>query len=1016
MPALDGSELTLLRTHPHKFKEYLAVLQPDTILACRLNGAPSGDPVTQINYDTVTEGSYGDVVPGMTLWVGTSAGGRQKGTCRIRKAPTSSILYIAEDSRIDWEDDDYLTVVENYEFWVKYPHIVVDGSITIYKDWEEAYSDQHSNWAPVAVLGPPDCQFIDPGSGVATVKFVGENSYAVAPGATISSYAWTFPDVTPSSSALEGTEGSPIEVTWDTPGIYWITLTVTDSNGKTHTGRRPIFIFSRTGEGMPYTRFKMPGRSGSLSQHGHSASFEVHGDADQAEFPDGAMVVYFTEDWYGDTKQSIGGNFPYREHIKFVGYIQRESTTKDPQTSVVTFEAATIHSLMSVRESFSCWIKNGGSASTWTEATNLTADRAALSLARYQSTLLDICDVIISGDTLLIKSQEFAAKTTLLQQLQNLYDDLFAHVACDKQGRLYFEIDPQMMSLADRAGIATVAGLEHGDWRDQISLPRPQESKTSFINLGGVYYPGYPHPVQPILSKAPGDAPAYVGSTIEINGLILAGQSDGNEKAGLALARDNNQFPDVSIPMAGLWDVFDIVPQEYVTLTLVADDTKRGIVWTDQKLIPRQIDLTIEETDAGRVPKVTITAEKDSYGPAGVDGDYPDEVPPVDPDITPLPPLPPPPPGPEEADGNLIYLIDHQSKHLYRTRNARAANPGDVVYEDLGEIDADTPPIQIVLDPWDPLNTAFIVCEQRLYKTTNLNDTVPAWTCMLDLYDPGDDQPDFLYRMAGSICQQGLFILGGWHEDHRYGTSDGWFMRTFDKWETKDAGFYQLDPGWGDEDLYPFPELSSHDASVAWLYYHDTDTHSLRVKKSSNINADPGPPTLGSATTIFSDVWDHYPCQSYHRFFENPSDNIALYGGEEDHKAKVAFCLNDPTIEDKSELDWGSIDGATLQVGGYTWGTHKYWALSTDNWVDYRFHVSDDGETWTKQHSFGGDVRFISGWPYDGERFYACQDGTTAPILISDDRGQTWQAQTGNWAAICTGSPDIVCCVPVWTE
>lgn len=1006
MPALSSGDLALLRSDRHRIKEYLAVMQPATVLACQLDGAPTGDPVTQINYDNVTEGSYADVVPGMTLWVGTSAGGRQKGTCRVRKAPTSSILYIAEDSKIDWEDDHHLTVVENYECWIKYPRVVVDGSIAFYKDWDVAYSDQHSKWRPVAILGPPDCQFIDPGTGLATCKFVGEQSYPVAPGASITGHSWTFPSGTPSSSSSPGTEASPIQVTWNTPGIYWISLTVTDSNGKTHTGWRPIFIFSKTGANAPYTKFKMTGRSGDLNSHGHTASFEIYGDADQAEFPDGAMVVYWTEDWYGATKKSIGGNFPYRSHIKFAGYIQRESTTKDPQTSVVTFEAATINSLMASREGFSCWIKTKGNAGNWCEATNLTADRAALSLCRYHSTILDICDVTISGNALKIKSQEFAAKTAFLQQLQTLYDDLFAHVACDKQGRVHFEIDPQMRPLAERSSIAIVADLEHGDWRERLDLPRPQEPKTSFINLAGVYYPGYPQDVVPILSKAPGDAPAYGGTTREISGLILAGQSDGNEKAGLALAYDNNEFPDVSLPMTGNWDVFDIVPQEYVRFSLAAEDTKRGIVWVNQKLLVRRMELALEETEAGRVPKVDIQIEKDSYGPAGVDGDYPNEVPEPDWNFNPYPSPPLPTPGGQEGDGHLLYFVSGpdggaSKGRVFRTRNARVSNPADVVYEDLGIVSSGGL-YYITLDSWDPLNSAIVCGRGGAWKTTNLNDTIPTWTQVLSL-------PAGYYAnmAASSICQKDLWMIIAWKNDpsqiHVFVSTDG-----FDTYVDR-----YVNSGWVANENAKC-EWSAHDANKAWVTAARSDGKSYCIRTLNQ---------WSNWTTYELSCLGHNGglamANSYHRYLNNSDDNYALYG---QHEGGYGRAVTGWFTSDVSNCTPGYPGGEgvtsehVIRLGGYTWGIDKYWCLNCDyEEGKWKFYISDDAINWTLQKTFPGGTRFISGWPYDGERFYAVQNGTVAPILISDDRGVTWQAQTGNWADLGYNG-DFYCCVPVWIE
>lgn len=852
MPALSAGDLTLLRGERHRFKEYLAVMQPAVVLACQLNGAPTGDPVTQITYDNVTQGAFGNVVAGMTLWVGTSAGGRQKGTCRIRKAATANTLYVAEDSAIDWTDDDHLTVVLNYEFWIKYPRIIVNEDITFYKDWEVAYSDQHSKWAPVAILGPPDCQFINPGTGLATCKFVGEHSYAVAPGASLSSYSWVFPGGTPGTANTAGTDAAPHSVTWDTPGIYWVTLTVTDSNGKTHTGRRPVFIFNRTGESVPYTHFKMTGRSGDLNQHGHTASFEIYGDADQSEFPDGAMVVYWTEDWYGDTQQSIGGNFKYRSHIKFVGYIQKESTVKDPQTSLVTFEAATVNALMDTREGFSAWIKTESSASDWCQATNLTADRAALSLTRYNSTLLDIADVMISGDSLYIKSQEFAAKSSLLQQLQTLYDDLFAHVACDKQGRVYFEIDPQMRPVDDRGTISIVADLQHGDWRDRLDLPRPQESQTSFINLSGVYYPGYPNEVEPILSKAPGDAPAYQGSTTEIPGLILGGQSDGNTKAGLALARDNNQFPDVTMPMTGLWDVFDIVPQEYIRLSLAAADTKRGIVWVNQKLIPRRVNLDVEETEHGRVPRVTIQVEKDSYGPAGVDGDYPDEVPDTPTNPT-YPPEPTRPPGDYVGDAGPV-VASHSESGVYWSdfmgQSWVARNTGL----------PDTDVLDLIWDPWwfvkvgnrDPQNVILWACGPGfIARSPNAGLSWQDWT---PTTDPPNTWEDTTPPTASTVTYKQLhgdmyhentfYALVEWQEP----ATDkwrGWVAKTENdgiSWTWYALGYVASPPAWTfDTDMEGWEEWK--EGPNPWQYAKFTDQD--------------GSPSPGSIETYGHFHWDY---------------------------------------------------------------------------------------------------------------------------------------------------------------
>jgi hypothetical protein len=59
--------------------------------------------------------------------------------------------------------------------------------------------------------------------------------------------------------------------------------------------------------------------SGGRDEGGYTARLWVKQDVEQVV--DGALVILFADDWYGDTQQSIGGNSAQRENIVFVGYI-----------------------------------------------------------------------------------------------------------------------------------------------------------------------------------------------------------------------------------------------------------------------------------------------------------------------------------------------------------------------------------------------------------------------------------------------------------------------------------------------------------------------------------------------------------------------------------------------------------------------------------------------------------------------------------------------------------------------
>jgi len=142
---------TLAELRKQGFSElFLAMEHPNTIFSCQVNQTfATHDRVAEVIYDNAT-GDYLDVRPGMTAYVGSTEGARDLGAVRVRKAPTSSILYIGEESEIEFDDDVWLTVVDQFAIWPK--HIRINNRIA-YMDWDEAYSNQHASFDPVPVLG-----------------------------------------------------------------------------------------------------------------------------------------------------------------------------------------------------------------------------------------------------------------------------------------------------------------------------------------------------------------------------------------------------------------------------------------------------------------------------------------------------------------------------------------------------------------------------------------------------------------------------------------------------------------------------------------------------------------------------------------------------------------------------------------------------------------------------------------------------------------------------------------------
>ncbi len=195
--AITAGELAKLRTDGQFSRVRLLIDVPVAIFKARINQTfTTLNNVVQITYDTVTLGAYTDIAANMTLYIGSSDGAYDVGITRIRKTPTSSILYINPESEIDFANDLYLTVVDEYSLWCKRIN-ETDGKA----DYDTTYSDQHSVFDPVPVLGPDVVLWMD-GATEQTTRD-GSSSYCI--GGTISSYAW----LAPGASATPGQARPP---------------------------------------------------------------------------------------------------------------------------------------------------------------------------------------------------------------------------------------------------------------------------------------------------------------------------------------------------------------------------------------------------------------------------------------------------------------------------------------------------------------------------------------------------------------------------------------------------------------------------------------------------------------------------------------------------------------------------------------------------------------------------------------------------------------------------------------
>ena len=674
--AITSPELTLLRsfgeTIPRSFgpwtELFMAVLHPNTIYTARLASLPSSnDQVAQISYNTGS-GTLGDVKPGMTLLVGTTAGARDLGICRIRTAPDGGYFYIGETSEIEWSSNCYLTISDDFDIHAR--HIHVDDDEYLYMDYNVVYSDQHLNFDPVPVLGSHACLWLSGGS--ASVIFNSSDSWVFD--STISGHAWE----APGSSSSSGMSTATPTISYNAAGVYRVMCTVTAANGKTAMGVRYVFVFDD--DHMPSTVFQIANCEGNVDMGGWMFDVTMQAEASLTDLREGTLVVLFAKDYYQGTEQSIGP-IEGRENIVCVGRVgPSESIRWDPVAGQVHFIAyGPQFWLNKIKVGATQLDFTSGSPANWNQVKNLTPDRALWHLMHWRSTATMVMDFYPTGDALYDNRITSLANFLWAQLTEFAGLKLMAHVLCDRFGRLFAEIDPQMVPESGRGSFPEVMEITKDDWMEVIEFERATVHETGqvnistrFVNSSGTSYTFY--------SLSPGHMPKRYGEWEINDGMLAASQADSNRKAGLLLGWKNNELPDMPIKLWGNNRMIDITPHQVLAITIAAGDTPRGLEYAGN-LIPRRV--TFRYDAEARWLSTELGCEAETFEQVVSEGDIPGSGD-VDPSVPPLPPLPDLPdlppiipggPGEPSATGPTVAVIHDANVGFMFSTNFNESSP-----------------------------------------------------------------------------------------------------------------------------------------------------------------------------------------------------------------------------------------------------------------------------------------------------------------------------------------------------
>jgi hypothetical protein len=1008
------------RAHPHRVNGYLYALYPDVIFSASVNQATFTYPVAALTYDNVTVNDYTYIREGMTVKI-SSAAGAFKNWARVRKAPTDTILYIGAipSGDIVFEDDDLIDVLDDYRPWAKIPKIDASNPLAVvfYKDYDIAYTNQGVYPPPVCNVGNHIAGFVDPDSEVLyDTCDTDYYSYPMAYGATVDSYLNEIGD----GSFTEGDSTSGSFLAEYPAGKRWVHVTITDSNGNTHTAHKLVAACERTGANAPI-QARLASMRGDVSA-GWSAEFVIQqDDGSKAVIPEGTLVIYFEEEQYGDTAGSLNSYDKTRERsgehkaqVKFVGWVTGNDERIEAETDDQTVKATGPLGIMQTMPLFSQTVSYNNSASVWHQMAYLTLFRYIWYLLHWHSNLLDICDLILPDWYSAYPYHRFDVSAgTLGTTVDQMAQYVNANLTCDRQGRLLIPQNPQFMTGDVRDTITTTVSLDDSDITD-MSINEADRYNSHWVRASGLLASS--STIRPYLSIAPGKSPGQGGMEESLDNQLVTGQDDLNIRSGRQYGIRNTKYSGMSATINNGGTIVDPAWREWIEYTLPASRTKRGITFNAGRFLLKDVSYNYDAELGASSESWSLEAE--TFGTPGETIPIPE----YQMDNTEYVGLPPHRPiyttqyDPRmryyltPRDPMAVYLMTQA--YIARSRNFFSSSPTWEVMSVPSTIHAEEFDYwkQFVIDPYNPKNAAYLVytnsdiASYAVYYVTYSNGSSAQWQWSNIASDSGLSTADV--HVAPSPCMRGALWISSYT-----GTNKVYITRRSSYGGTLTTAEVGIDSN-GLHNFYiatGYRRNSFSTSSVAVAYpIDDPPYYEMRAFRSIDAGATftpewylPG--ATGEADVRGIEIPYHNTASDDYVYIGSSGSAVGLRRRETDASYTR---LSDGTW-DINAFNYGSCKSFVV----YPQDRNYIYAIGYASGNAYLKRTVDGGANWDNMTFPGGGTTFASEnylagiyvWPYDpnyvvlliysgtNKGFWRCHD------FVTGGTSPTWVNAIGNY-------------------
>lgn len=614
MPVISAGDLTALRSEYQRTDVRISWLVPPVLWQARINDGSIVKGTTSITFDSGT-GSFFTLVAGLQeVWVGSAAGANDVGRLRIKSISSgdsgvTGTLTVAGHSH-PLQDDQYLTFFHDYPIKPKYSYI--DLSENYFMDDNVTYTDQHTKPPPVVIAGPHRAGFLV--SGTATFNVDASDSYTIANGATVSTYALSVASTAGTPTVNFNTGTGLGDITFTLPGYYWAKYTVTDSNAKSQISYRLYILHDPDADDASYPFVDCTGvqLEADWENGGWTAGVSAEDNMALADIPDHTLCIIWHTPVYNGSVNYVT-YLPDDNPAVFVGYVREDSGVQQMAEGYGEAELvlSTVEGRLRRMFAFSTsLIVSKNAPGDWYEYEEWqTCGTIAHDLFLWRSTLLEVADVIgLRDDTLNRMFQAFDEGNIYDNANNFLYSEgIRKRVLCDQGGRVHVVSDPQLLNDTDRGALVTAMEFVQtdaiADYGAALAIQRRPEFEAPFVTANGIYWDGgtWDDEDRPLANGeycaiAPGGKPLWEGpDPQDFPKQTVASQDDLNKICGRYEAKVNNPFSEIAIEFHGMYNtVLDIAYGEEYLIDFQATETPREIVWSNKPLYCKHVQATYD--------------------------------------------------------------------------------------------------------------------------------------------------------------------------------------------------------------------------------------------------------------------------------------------------------------------------------------------------------------------------------------------------------------------------------------